>query len=98
MNVFDSFVHAGRSLCRRRAIYPKPADVAYHDISKQNEFLVKSVFDGKRNFLYHRDCICEVFGVSNQCLARLRKSVQTETGDPVELVNKHTVSEKKPSV
>ena len=87
-DVFDSFVHSGRSLIRRRAIYPKPADVAYRDISKQNEFIVKSVFDGK---VYHRNCIQEVFGVSNQRLARLRKSIQIEAGDPVELVQKQSV-------
>ena len=84
-DVFNSFVHAGHSLLRCRAIYPKPADAAYHDISKQNEFLVKSVFDGKANFLYHRDCIREVFSVSNQRLARLGKSVQTEASNPVVL-------------
>ena len=92
-DVFDSFLHAGRSLRRRRAIYPKPSDVAYRDLSKQNEFLVKSVFDGKGNYLYHRNCIREVFGISNQRLSRLRKSVQTESGDPVELVCKQTVYE-----
>ena len=92
-DVFDSFIHTGCSLCRRRPIYPKPADVAYCDLSKQNEFLVKSVFDGKGNYLYHRNCIREVFGISNQRLSRFRKSVHTETGDPVELVIKQTVCE-----
>ena len=50
-NVFDSFVHAGRSLRRQRAIFPKPADVAYRDLSKQDEFLVKSVFNGDGSYL-----------------------------------------------
>ena len=92
-DVFDSFLHAGCSLHRRQAIYPKPSDVAYRDLSKQNEFLVKSVFDGEGNYLYHHNCICKVFGISNQRLSRLRKSVQTESGDPVELVCKQTVYE-----
>ena len=42
-DVFDSFVRAIHSLRSGRDIYSKPADIAYHDISKQNEFLVKSV-------------------------------------------------------
>ena len=62
-DVFDSFFHAGRSLRKRRAIYPKLSDVAYRDLSKQNEFLVKSVFDCKGNYLYHRNCIVK-FSVS----------------------------------
>ena len=49
--VFQSFVHSGRALARQRAIYPKPADTAYYDLIKQNEFLIKSVFDGKGNYL-----------------------------------------------
>ena len=64
-NVFQSFVHSGQALARWRAVYPKPA--CKHCLlrpNKQNEFLVKSVFDGKGNYLYHRDCICEAFGVS----------------------------------
>ena len=90
-DVFQSFVHSGRALARRRAVYPKPADTAYYDLTKQNEFLVKSVFDGKGNYLYHRDCIRGVFGVSNQRLSRLRKAIQIETSDPTELVQKQEI-------
>ena len=65
-----------------RAIYPKPADTSYYDLTKQNEFLVKSVFDGKGNCVYHRDCIRGAYGVSNQRLSRLRKGIRTKTSDP----------------
>ena len=74
-NVFQSFVHSGRALTRRRAIYPKPADTGYYDLTTQNESLVKSVFDGKGNYVYNRDCICGSFGVSKQRLSRLRKGI-----------------------
>ena len=67
---------------RCRTIYPKPADTSYYDLTKQNEFLVKSVFDGKGNCVYHRDCIRGAYGVSNQRLSRLRKGIRTETSDP----------------
>ena len=50
-DVLRSFVHGGRALQRRRAIYLRPADTAYHDLTKQNELLVKSEFDGKGNYL-----------------------------------------------
>ena len=83
---------------RRRAIHPKPADTAYYDLTKQNAFLVKSVFDGKGNYVYHRDCIHAAFGVSNQCLSRLRKSVQIETNSPTELVNKQEIFLRKVSL
>lgn len=94
-DVFFSFVHSGRALVRRRAIYPKPADTAYYDLTKQNEFLVKSVFDGKGNYVYHRDCVRGAFGVSNQRLSRLRKGIQIETNDPLELVQKQKIFSSK---
>ena len=94
-DVFQSFVHSGRALVRRRAIHPNPADTAYYDLTKQNEFLVKSVFDGKGNYVYHRDCIRAAFGVSNQRLSRLRKSVQIETNSPTELVKKQEIFSRK---
>ena len=64
--LFDTFVHSGRALSRHRAVYTKPTGTDYYDLTKQNNFLIKSVFDGKGNYLYHRDCIRLVFGVSNQ--------------------------------
>ena len=93
-DVFQSFVHSGRALARRRAIYPKPADTTYYNLTKQNEFLVKSVFDGKGNYVYHRDCICGAYGVS-QSLSRLRKGIEIETSDPTELVQKEILSCKR---
>ena len=90
-DLFQSFVHSGRSLKQRRAIYWKPANGIYYDLTKQNEFLVKSVFDGNGNFLYHRDCVRGAFGVSNQRLSRLRKSIQVESSDRTELVPKEDV-------
>jgi len=77
-DVFQSFVHSGRALAKRSTVHPKPADTAYYDLTKQNEFLVKSVFDGKGNYLYYRDCIRGVFGVNNQRLSRIRKAIQIE--------------------
>lgn len=53
-DMFQSFVHNGRALVRWRAIYPKPADTVYYDPTKQNKFLVKSVFDCEGNYLYYR--------------------------------------------
>ena len=55
LDLKESFVHSGRSLKQRRAIHWKPANGvyyhSYYDLKKQNEFLVKSVFDGNGNFL-----------------------------------------------
>ena len=51
---FQSLVHSGRNLHWLRAIYPKPAGAAgasYCDLTKQTDFLLKSVFDAKRNYL-----------------------------------------------
>ena len=93
--MFQSFVHSGRALARQRAIYLKSADTAYYDLTKRNEFLVKSVFDGKGNYLYHCDCIRGAFGVSNQRLSRLRKAIQIETSDPTELVQKQEILSRK---
>ena len=35
-DLFQSFVHSGRSLKQRRAIYWKPANGVYYDLTKQN--------------------------------------------------------------
>ena len=78
-DVFQSFVHSGQELVRPRAIHPKPADTAYYDLTKQNEFLVKYVFDGKGNYVYYRDCIRAAFGV------------RIETNSPTELVKKQEI-------
>ena len=49
------------------------------------------MFDTKGNYLYHRECICTTFGVSNQRLACLRKGIQVEAGEPTELLPKHVI-------
>ena len=90
-DVFVNLIHSGGDLRRRRAIYPKSGSASYRDITKQNDFLIKSVFDARGNYLYHRDCIRLVFGVSNQRLSRLRKCVQVENSGPTEYLNKDDI-------
>ena len=89
-DMFNSFIHTGQALKRRKKIRMKPGRV-YYDLTKQNDFLVRSVFDAKGNYLYHRDCIRAAFGVSNQRLARLRKCIHIEAGDPTEFLQKHEI-------
>ena len=92
-DIFNSFVHTGSDLRRRKAIYSKPTGVAYRDVKKQNHFLRKTVFHARGNYVYHRNCVCKAFGVGTQRLARLRKAVNTETSaEPVELVEKSVIS------
>lgn len=88
---FQSLVHSGGNLRRRKAIYPKPASASYRDLTKQNDFLLKSVFDAKGNYLYHRNCIRSAFGISNQRLSRLRKCVQAESSGPTEYITKQDI-------
>ena len=96
-DVFQGFVHSGRALSKRKVIYSKPADTTYYDLTKQNDFLVKSVFDGKGNYLYHSDCIHGAyFRVSNQRLSRLRKGIQVETNDPAEFAQKQDICMARP--
>ena len=90
-DVFDSFVHTGPALKSRKGIRTKSSTPAYFDLTKLNDFIVRSVFDTKGNYLYHRECIRTTFGVSNQRLAHLRKGIQVETGDPTELLPKHVI-------
>ena len=40
------------------------------------------VFDGKGNYVYHRECIRHAFGVGTQRLARLRKVVREKSSTP----------------
>ena len=89
--VFQSLVHSGGNLRRRKAINPKPASASYRDLTKQNDFLLKAVFDAKGNYLYHRDCIRSAFGISNQRLSRLRKVVQAESSGPTEYIVKQDI-------
>ena len=90
-DIFDSFVHAGRDLKRRRTGYPKPKDASYRNIKQQNEYLLKTIFDGKGNYLYHRDCIRCAFDVGTQRLARLRKVLQQQSSCPFVKVAKEKI-------
>ena len=89
-DVFNSFIHTGQELKRRKKIRLKTGTI-YYDLTKQNDFLIRSVFDAKGNYLYHRDCIRQAFGVGSQRLARLRKCIYTETGDRIESLPKHVI-------
>lgn len=94
-DLYRGFVHSGPALCKRKAIYPKPGSATYQDVKKQNEFLLKTVFDGKGNYLYHRDCIRAVYGVGTQRLARLRKPIQDQVSKPVEYLPRQIVIQRQ---
>jgi hypothetical protein len=81
-DIFNSFVHSGNDLKKRRVGYPKPSDAAYRNVKKQNEYLLKTVFDGKGNYVYHRECIRHAFGVGTQRLSRLRRVVREKSSTP----------------
>ena len=81
-DIFNSFVHSGNDLKKRRVAYPKPSDTTYRDIKKQNDYLMRVVFDGKGNYVSHRNCIQCAFGVGTQRLSRLRKVVQEKSSIP----------------
>lgn len=87
-SLYDSFYHSGNELKRRKAAYKKAPDSIYYDVRKQNKFLLQSVFDSNGNYLFHRDCIRAAFGISNQRLARLKKSIQVQKGQPTEFIQK----------
>ena len=63
----------------------------YRDLKHQNEFLLKTVFDAKGNYVYHRDCIKSAFSVGSQRLARLRKVLQQQTSRPFVELRKEDV-------
>ena len=81
-SIFDSFVHTGAALKRRRKIRPKPAGASYLSVKAQNKYLLKTVFDGTGNYIYHRNCIRAAFDVGSARLARLRKTVQDQSSRP----------------
>ena len=90
-SIFDSLVHSGSNLKRRKKGYYKPPGSSYRNIKEQNNYLLRILFDGKGNYLYHRDCIRYAFKVSTSRLARLRRTVLsgiTEMHD-VLVVRKH---------
>ena len=86
MNVIN-----GRDLKRRRTGYSKPKDEVYRDVKRQNEYLLSTGFDGKGNYLYHRDSIRRAFDVGTQRLARLRKVVQEQSSRPFVKLTKEKV-------
>ena len=90
--IFDSFVHSGRELKRRKKIYPKPTGSSYAHVKEQNNYLIKTIFDGKGNYLYHRYCVKCAFGVSTSRLTRLRKVVQQQSSFPFVVKAKEHVS------
>ena len=90
--LFSSFYHSGRALKKRKAAYKKVQGSVYYDVGKQNTFLLQSVFDSNGNYLFHRDCIRAAFGISNQRLARLRKSIQKQNEQPTEFIQKQDLS------
>ena len=56
-SIFDSFVHSDRDLKWPNAIYPKPAGSSYANVKEQYNYLIRTVFDGKGNYLYHQNCV-----------------------------------------
>lgn len=88
-------MHTGPALRKRKAIYPKPGLASYRDVKRQNEFLLKTMFNEKGNYLYHRDCICAAYGVGTQQLARLGKALQDQALDPVEHLPRQTVIQRQ---
>ena len=81
-SIFDSFVHSRADLKRRRKIYHKPEGASYRNITAQNNYLLKTMFDGTGHYLYHRDCIQAALDVGSARLARLRKTVQDQSSHP----------------
>ena len=61
-------------------------------MKEQNEFLIKSVFDAKGNYIYHRNCIKSAFGVGTARLARLRCVVQQQNQQHLVRVEKERVT------
>ena len=92
-DIFDACKHSGPTLRKRKVLYPRPvnAEKSYRDIKSQNQFLLTTIFDAKGNFLYHRDCVREVFGVGSQRLSRLHKIAQKQVTRPFELISKVTI-------
>lgn len=65
-----------------RKIHPKAAGASYPSIEVQNHYLLKTVFDGTGNYIYHRDSIRATFDVGSARLACLRKLVQEARSRP----------------
>lgn len=64
----------GGDLKKRCRCTPKgDREGCFRDINQQNEWLLANIFDASGNYLYCRNCVQRVIGLSNQCLARLRK-------------------------
>ena len=63
----------------------------YRDVKRQNEYLLRTVFYGKGNYLYHRYCIRRAFDIGTQRLARRRKVVQEQSSRPFVKLTKEKV-------
>ena len=74
--IFNSMVHQGRDLSKRKKQRVKRGGDPYYNVKDQNQFLMKNIFDAMGNYVYHRNCVIAVFGVGSARLARLRKVVQ----------------------
>ena len=91
-SIFKSFLHRGKELRKCQASYTKKRDMPYYNVKEQNEFLMKSVFDAKGNYIYHRNCIKSAFGVGTARLARLRCVVQQQNQQHLVRVEKERVT------
>ena len=90
-DIFHSFVSSGSELKKRANAYPKPRGSVYRNVKEQNKFLMNTVFDGRGNYIYHRDCVKNAFGVGVARLARIRKVVQEQRSQPFLQVEKEKV-------
>lgn len=91
-DIFQSFVSSGSNLKKRMKAYSKPRGSVYRNVKEQNSFLLKTVFDAKGNYIYHRDCIRNAFDIGTARLARIRKVVQQQSSQPFLQVEKEKVS------
>jgi len=67
-DIFDSFISSGSALKKHMKAYSKPDGSVYRKIKEQNNFLLKTIFDVKGNYVYHCNCIRNAFGVGTACL------------------------------
>ena len=56
-SIFDSFVYSSRDLKRCKAIYSISAGSSYANVKEQYNYLIRTVFDSKGNYLYHQNCV-----------------------------------------
>ena len=88
--IFDSMVHQGRELSKRKKQRMKRGDL-YYNVKDQNQFLMKNIFDAVGNYVYHRNCVIAVYKVGSSRLARLRKIVVKQNSESMVTVLKEHV-------